>query len=356
MDILTKYRKSVKMSFMNNPAVRYQNQIPSKGPASLGLRDTVSVLKEVLFGKGRKPSSRLPEVKPHLPEFLAPSDALKFIWFGHSTLLLNLNNHVILVDPVFHHASPMSFMVKRFQEPVLGLHELPAIDTILISHDHYDHLDGLTIDYFKAHDIAFIVPRGVGKHLRSWGVSSSKITELSWHESVSYKGTKFTAAPAQHFSGRSLFDRNQTLWVSWILEGISEKIYYSGDSGYGPHFRDIGDQYGPFHYAFLENGQYNFRWPDVHMHPEETLQAHLDLNAEIFIPVHWGMFDLSLHHWTEPVERTHQISRSWEIPMLTPRLGEIIDMNHPSSTPWWTPYLPAKADQAGAVLPGLAAK
>lgn len=341
---------------MNNSATRFQNQIPSKGPASLGFKDTVSVLKEILFGKGRKPSSRLPEVRPHLPDFLSASEAFKFIWFGYSTMLFNLNDHIILVDPVFHHASPMKFMVKRFQEPVLKLKELPQIDTILISHDHYDHLDRHTIEHFKSHDMAFIVPKGVAKHLRAWGVSRNKITELSWHESVSYKGTKFTAAPAQHFSGRSLFDRNQTLWVSWILEGKSEKIYYSGDSGYGPHFKEIGDQYGPFHYAFIENGQYNFRWPDVHMHPEETLQAHLDLNAETFIPVHWGMFDLSLHHWTEPVARTHHIARSWEIPMLTPKLGEIVDTSKPGSTAWWTPYLPSENKRPGKVLPELAMK
>lgn len=313
----------------------YENQDKSKKP-SMSFMETLSVMKEVFFGGGRRsPVGKLPEVKPDMTAFQAPSDKLKFIWLGHSTLLLNLEGQNVLIDPVFFNASPVSFMIKRFQPPVIKLEELPPIQTIVISHDHYDHLDRKTIQYFIEKPVNFLVPTGVGEHLRSWGVNPHRITELKWHESITRQGITYRATPAQHFSGRGLFDRNETLWASWIIKTEHENIYYSGDSGYGPHFKEIGKLHGPFDYAFLENGQYNERWPDVHMQPEETLQALLDLNAQTLIPVHWGMFDLSLHHWSEPIIRTHTIAKNWDIPILTPRLGEIVDSkNHPSS-PWW---------------------
>lgn len=307
--------------------------------------ETLSLMKKVFLDGSRKPSGKLPERRPDLLSFLKRSDHMKFIWFGHSTFLLNVDDHIILVDPVFHHASPFSFLVKRFQAPVLNLSELPFVETILISHDHYDHLDRHTIAFYKEKETRFLVPSGVGKHLRNWGIADSRITELSWHETAEINGTIFRAAPAQHFSGRGFFDRNVTLWASWIIEGKNDKIYYSGDSGYGPHFQEIGRKYGPFDYAFMENGQYNVRWPDVHMQPEETLQALIDLNAEFLIPVHWGMFDLSLHHWTEPIVRTYTIAKNWDIPILTPRLGEIVDWNNHPDEPWWEPFINTHSEE-----------
>lgn len=317
----------------------YKNQVTTKGAASMGFLDTLSVAKKILIDSNRTPKSKLPEIQPDFSVFLETSEKMKFIWFGHSTFLLNLDDQLVLIDPVFHHASPFSFLVNRFQAPVVTLDKLPKVDTIVISHDHYDHLDKLTIEFYKNSDVKFLVPKGVGRHLKGWGIAEANIKELNWHESVTVNDIHYKAAPAQHFSGRGLFDRNETLWASWIIEGKSEKVYYSGDSGYGPHFKEIGQKDGPFDYAFLENGQYNIRWPDVHMQPEETLQALIDLEAKVLIPAHWGMFDLSLHHWTEPIVRTHTIAKNWDLPILTPRLGEIVDQNNRPTLEWWKPYI-----------------
>ncbi|WP_408095518.1 MBL fold metallo-hydrolase [Peredibacter sp. HCB2-198] len=319
--------------FMNLPAK--DNKVNK-----MGFLETLSIMKKVFLEKStRAPKTKLPEVKPDMNEFLKPSDFVKFVWFGHSTLLLNLDGKIILIDPVFgKSASPFDFLVTRFQPPVLKLEELPKIDAILISHDHYDHLDKSTVKYFADKNVEFIVPIGVGDHLLEWEVRPVNIVELNWGESISQGGIKFTAAPARHFSGRGLFDRNKTLWASWVIQGKHDKIFYSGDSGYGDHFKEIGKRFGPFDLAFIENGQYNERWPDVHMQPEESLQAMIDVDAKALVPVHWGMFDLSLHHWTEPIHRTYQIAKAWDIPIFTPKLGEIVDTGRPhENKPWWEP-------------------
>lgn len=314
----------------------YTNQLPDKKPSDLNNKETLSLLKKFfLDSASRSPQVKMPEVKPDLNTFLEFSPDLKFIWFGHSTFLLSLGGQRILVDPVFHSASPFSFMVKRFQAPVLKLNELPVVDIILISHDHYDHLDKKTVKFFRKKKAHFIVPTGVSKHLRKWGIPLERITEVAWDESFDKNGLTFTAAPAQHFSGRTPFDRNETLWAAWIVQSQNQKIYYSGDSGYGPHFKQTGEKHGPFDYAFIENGQYNVRWPDVHMQPEESLQALIDLEAHTMIPVHWGMFDLSLHHWSEPIIRTHKIAKAWGLSLITPRLGEVVTRDHQPDSPWW---------------------
>ncbi len=317
--------------------ITYTNLRPEAGPANMGILEGLSVMKKILFDRGaRVPQSKLPEVKPDLFKFLIRSEEFKFIWFGHSTLLFNLDGQIILIDPVFSgSASPFSFLFKRFQPPALKLAELPHINTILLSHDHYDHLDKETIKFFKDKSVNFIVPLGVGDYLEKWGIKVSRIRELSWGESTKQGTIVFTATPAQHFSGRGPFDRNKTLWASWVIKGEHENIFFSGDSGYDAHFKDIGNRFGPFQYAFLENGQYNERWPDVHMQPEDTIQAFVDLNAQTLIPIHWGMFDLSLHHWSEPIVRLSKFTKAWHIPMITPRLGEVIETFNYKSEDWW---------------------
>lgn len=323
------------MTINTKSHARFENQRPEKGPSKMSFFETISLTTRFLFGENLGPKAKLPQVRPDLIAFRSPSESVKFIWLGHSTLLFNVDNQIILVDPVFHNAAPFSFLVKRFQTPALSLEQLPEVDTILISHDHYDHLDEETIRFFRSKRTRFIVPTNLGSHLKSWGISSDRITELGWDESTSTGSVTFTAAPAQHFSGRGLTDRNETLWASWVIRGKEESIYYSGDSGYGPHFADIGDKYGPFDYAFIENGQYNELWPDVHMNPDETIQAWADLQAKYFIPVHWGMFNLAFHEWDEPVRKTHSIAKAWKIPMITPKLGEIVDWKNTPSEPWW---------------------
>lgn len=304
----------------------------------MSFTETLSVMKKIFLDKAtRAPQVKLPEVKPDLTEFLIKSDFVKFVWLGHSSILMNLDNRTILIDPVLgKSASPFDFLIARFQAPVLKVNELPLIDTIVISHDHYDHLDKSTIKYFVDKATQFIVPLGVGKHLTDWGIQASRIKELNWGDTTIQYGISFTATPAQHFSGRGFFDRNKTLWASWVIAGQDSKIFFSGDSGYGEHFKEIGKRYGPFDIAFIENGQYNERWPDVHMQPEETLQAQIDVDAKYLVPIHWGMFDLALHHWAEPIERTYKIAKAWDIPIITPRLGEIVNTSKPfQNKPWW---------------------
>lgn len=304
----------------------------------MGFMDTLGIMKTMLLDKDtRSPVQKLEEQKPDMEKFLSPADHSKFIWLGHSTLLLNLDGKILLIDPVFSdYAFSLDIFVKRFQAPAITLEELPPIDAIVISHNHYDHLDKKTIQFFKDKKTRFILPLNVGEDLIGWGIPKDRFVELDWDESVTEFGIKFTAAPAQHFSGRGLFDKNKSLWCSWVIETKNDKLFYSGDSGYSNHFKLIGEKYGPFDVTFIENGQYNERWADIHMLPDETIQAHIDLKGKYFVPVHWGMFNLSLHHWSEPVERTYKIAQEKNVNYLSPKLGEVINLESVSlDSPWW---------------------
>ena len=288
-------------------------------------------------GMDRVPAGKLPEVRPDIARFLEPSDDLKVIWFGHSSFLLNMDNKVILVDPVFSEAaSPVSFMVQRFQKPVLELKELPKIDYLLISHDHYDHLDTESIKFFVDEDITFVTPLGVGSHLRGWGVPSEKIIEKDWWESEKLEGIEFIATPAQHFSGRNGIYDNETLWASWVIKSENHNIYFSGDSGYDTHFKEIGNRFGPFEVAFLETGQYDKKWEEVHMPPEEAVIAFRDLRAKKYFPVHWGMFELALHPWFDPIERIFKLSKEQDLELIAPKIGAIVSINESDGIEkWW---------------------
>ncbi|MCI4232074.1 MBL fold metallo-hydrolase [Dickeya dianthicola] len=316
---------------------RFFNPQPSTAPR-MSLWQTLSLIWRLGFQrKGRVPDQRLPTQSPDLQAFLAADERLKFIWFGHSTLLLNLDDTRILIDPVFSASvSPFSFMFRRFQPPALAREALPDIDIILLSHDHYDHLDEQTIRAFRDTATRFIAPLKVGEHLKKWGIAAQRIQELDWYQSHTLNGITFTATPSHHFSGRSLSGRNTTLWASWVIQGQRERLFFSGDSGYGEHFRHIGERFGPFSLAFVENGQYNHRWPDSHMHPEQTVQAAQDLRAHLFMPVHWGMFALAFHDWADPVRRSSQLARERQLPMIMPMLGEVVTLGTPTATPaWW---------------------
>lgn len=275
------------------------------------------------------PNQKLPAQSPNLAEFLKsdPEHKIKFIWIGHSTFLLRMAGRTILVDPVFSASvSPVPVLARRFQAPPLKLNELPAIDFILISHDHYDHLDMQSIKYFQSRACKFIVPLGISSHLAHWGISRDRVIERDWWESVEFEGLKFTATPSQHFSGRDLFHSNKTLWASWVIQYREQKVYFSGDSGYDTHFKEIGERFGPFDIAFMETGQYNEKWEEVHMLPEQSAQAYFDLKAKSYVPVHWGMFELSIHAWYEPIERIFQLAQERSINLMTPKLGELISL------------------------------
>ncbi len=288
-------------------------------------------------GEDRVPNKNLPEIKPDLTSFNKDLKRSKVIWFGHSSFLLSMSGKTILVDPIFSDsASPFSFMVKRFQKPVLSLKELPKINFILISHDHYDHLDMDTVKFFKDQDVKFITPLGVGSHLRSWGIKKQNIIERDWWESAQFDDIKFTATPAQHFSGRDGINDNSTLWASWVIKDANSNIYFSGDSGYDTHFKDIGDRLGPFDIAFMESGQYDSRWYAVHLLPKHFAQAFSDINAKKYFPVHWGMFHLAFHPWYEPIENLFELHKQKKVELIMPKLGEVVTIGFESSVEsWW---------------------
>lgn len=297
-----------------------------------------NMTKEFLFNSAETvPETKLPEVKPpNIKEFMQSTEGIKFIWFGHSTLLVNIKNIIVLIDPVFSNAaSPVSFIVERFQPPVLELKDLPRIDYILISHDHYDHLDMETVTYFKEKDVKFIAPLGVTSHLKSWGVHESKLFETDWWGKLEFEGITFICTPAQHFSGR-LGTAARTLWASWVVKTKSNSFYFNGDSGYDIHYKRIGDKYGPFDLAFIDSGQYNERWREVHNMPEEAAQAVLDLKGKAMVPIHWGMFSLSLHDWFEPVEESEKYAKKYGIKLITPKLGQLVSTESQNVfEKWW---------------------
>jgi len=279
--------------------------------------------------KDGEPSRAMPEQLPNLDAFMNEVGN-RVIWFGHSTFLLNLSGTTVLVDPVFSPtAAPFGFTAKRFQPPVLSLDELPRIDLILISHDHYDHLDQKTIEFFSSHNSEFIVPLGVGKHLELWGIKAQRITERDWWQDHETRGIRFVAAPAQHFSGRDGFNNNKTLWASWAVLTDQIRLFFSGDSGYDTHFSEIGERLGPFDMAFMENGQYDQSWRAVHLLPTQTADAFEDLGASKLFPVHWGMFRLAFHTWYDPVDALSKIAEERGLDLVTPLIGQVLDLNAP---------------------------
>jgi L-ascorbate metabolism protein UlaG (beta-lactamase superfamily) len=257
---------------------------------------------------------------------------------GHSSHLLKLQGRFWLIDPVFgNRASPFSFVgPKRFHAPPLTLQELPAIEGLVLSHDHYDHLDVPTIEHLALRVQRYFVPLGLKARLVAMGVPAERVQEFDWWQATQHAGVQLTATPAQHFSGRTLTDRNQTLWASWVLESGGQRLYYSGDTGYFDGFRQIGERFGGFDLALLENGAYDAYWPAVHMTPEETVQAFLDLRARVLYSVHNSTFDLAFHRWQDPLERLAALAAGRQIELATPQVGEVMTIGQPRRNQrWW---------------------
>ena len=290
--------------------------------------------------EGKEPTENLPSIKTNLKQL--PDDTLpQLIWFGHSSYLIKIGGKIILVDPVFSgNASPVSFFAKNYKgSNIYSVDDLPELDIVLITHDHYDHLDYKTITQLKQKTKHFVTSLGVGAHLEYWGVETSKITEFDWWQQQEVlPGMSFAATPARHFSGRK-FKRGETLWASYILTFNGYKLYLGGDSGYDTHFKEIGEKYGPFDLAILECGQYNKFWSNIHMAPEETVKAATDLNAKVFFPVHNSKFSLALHGWKEPLDSVAKVAKSSQKPFITPQIGEVTKLNSSNTyeqNNWWT--------------------
>lgn len=292
--------------------------------------------------KPKKPITVLKTDSLNLAEYKDKNRA-RLIWFGHSAFLLQIEGKNILLDPMFGDVPAPSPMLgsTRFSDGLpIAIEKLPKIDAIVFSHDHYDHLDYGSIMGLKDKTDAFYVPLGVGVHLTKWGIEKERITELDWWEEADFRELRFVCAPAQHFSGRGLSDRGSTLWSSWIIKSTSENIFFSGDSGYGPHFKEIGQRFGPFDFAMLECGQYNTMWQEIHMLPEETAQAGIDVRAKEIMPIHWGAFKLAMHPWIEPVERLAKKAEELNIPVVTPQIGEpiFLGQERKETMKWWNDF------------------
>ncbi|MEV0347544.1 MBL fold metallo-hydrolase [Nonomuraea sp. NPDC050680] len=284
----------------------------------------------------RRPSGPVPLRVP--PTGDPSPTGLRAIWYGHASTLVEIEGRRVLFDPVWsRRPSPSQLVGPKRHHPVpIPLNRLPQVDVIAISHDHYDHLDMGTVRSLTATQKApFLVPLGIGAHLERWGVPAYRIIELDWNEEAEVAGLRFIATAARHFSGRVL-TRNDTLWGSWVVAGANKRVFYAGDSGYFEGYRGIGSAHGPFDLTLMPIGAYSPSWPDIHMNPEEAINAHLDLGGRLLLPVHWATFTLALHPWSEPVERLWREAKARDVEIVVPRPGEAVDTDGaPAVDGWW---------------------
>ncbi|MGW8389879.1 MBL fold metallo-hydrolase [Pseudoduganella sp. HUAS MS19] len=316
----------------------YQNDAPRQQP---GLLKTLKIFWDFTFHKPAHtvPGHALPVQALTREQLLAAPDNTLFR-LGHSTILLKLNGEFWLTDPVFsRRASPVQWAgPARFHAPPLSIAELPAIKGVILSHNHYDHLDYAAIRELEAKTELFLAPLGVGDTLLSWGVPAEKVRQLGWWESVSAGSLQLTATPAQHFSGRTLWDSNKTLWASWVIDSGGLKVFFSGDTGYFKGFKEIGERFGPFDLTLMETGAYDPQWPDIHMQPKETMQAHIDLRGKVMLPIHNGTFDLAMHRWDDPFEQITALAAARGQTLATPMIGAPLSIAAPQPTgAWWRP-------------------
>lgn len=261
-----------------------------------------------------------------------PSSGLRVTWFGHASALVEIDGSRLLLDPFWgERASPIPWAgPKRWYAPPIPLHEMPTVDAVLISHDHYDHLDFSTITAMKSWKTVFIVPLGVGEILLKWGIPPNRIIELDWWQSTQFGRIRLTATPARHYSGRSLIKGNRTLWAGWAMTGSEHRVWYSGDTGYQVDFAKIGERLGPFDVTLIEVGEYGNLWPDYHLGPEQAAEVDREVRGKVIIPVHWGLLQLAYHGWTEPAERVLVAARCYGVEVLIPHPGESVEpTQHP---------------------------
>ncbi|ODS32330.1 MAG: metal-dependent hydrolase [Candidatus Scalindua rubra] len=316
---------------------RFVNSIPTNLTKNGAIWYT---FKTKLFGDHTGfPPSEIPII-PIQPESLKtpPLPGLGAFWLGHASVLIEIEGIRLLIDPVFSRVvSPVSFLgPKRFHPSPIALTDLSRIDAVMISHNHYDRLEKTTIQYLAAKGTSFLVPLGVGAQLKEWEIQEDQIIELDWWESAMVGRVRLDCTPARHFSGRSFFDKNQTLWSSWAIIGAKHSVFYSGDTGYSDHFQEVGHRLGPFDLTLMKVGGYDSYWPEIHLDPEQSIEAHLDVRGQRLLPVHWCSYDLSLHDWDEPIKRIVEAAKQKNIDLVTPHIGEFIEVGQPfSSSSWW---------------------
>ena len=337
---ISKDQQKIYAKSENNKAGKFINQ------SNINLDMSVSDIGKMLIKllnppKGTKPEKAIQVQKIDSLNLTQHNEKTQLFWFGHSTFLMQINKVNILIDPMFGDVPAPHPLLggNRFSKELpIEIEQLPNIDAVLISHDHYDHLDYESIQKLKHKVGMFYTPLGVGIHLEAWGIEKERIIELDWWEEIKFSSLTFKCTPAQHFSGRGLTDRAKTLWCSWIIQSATENIFFSGDSGYGPHFKEIGEKYGPFDFAMLECGQYNEMWSEIHMFPEQTVQAAIDLKAKKIMPIHWGAFKLAIHKWTDPIERISIKAKELNVNLFIPEIGASIILDTTivkENTNWW---------------------
>ncbi|TLH57243.1 hypothetical protein C1S81_18160 [Mycolicibacterium neoaurum] len=314
----------------------------NREPASevqLSREDQFALVRDLLTGgRQQHPPREIPLVRP-APD-TAPAD-LAATWYGHSSVMIEVDGYRLLADPVWsERCSPSRVIGPQRLHPVpVDLDELPAIDAVIISHDHYDHLDIDTIMALaRSQRAKFYVPLGIGAHLRTWGIPAARIVELDWDQSAQLGSLTIVCTPARHFSGRFL-TRNVTLWSSWAVIGPRHRVFFGGDTGYTEGFTGIGDTYGPFDLTLMPIGAYHPGWPDIHMNPEEAVRAHRDVSdTGLLMPIHWATFRLAPHPWSEPVERMLTAAAAEGVAVATPRPGEQVSADtgrSPENQTWW---------------------
>lgn len=317
---------------------QFQNISPTPSLAE-GYKMT-KVTYDFILGKKHpllKPLKEIPSIHTDLKSLDKNTDV--FIWLGHSSYYLQTDGISFLIDPVLSlYGSPFRYFNKAFKgSDIFNPQDIPSLDYLVITHDHFDHLDYPTVKSIKERTGMAVVPLGVGAHLERWGYTEEQLIEEEWGTEVILKNNiRLVFTPARHFSGRRV-KQNDTLWTSYVLETPTKKIFIGGDSGYDAHFKMIGEKHGPFDYAILENGQYGEAWRYIHTLPEDTIQAAIDINARHIIPVHAAKFALALHPWNEPLQKITSLGKEKELDILTPKIGEVVDLNQSDQqfTAWW---------------------